>query len=181
MRRSDAGATSLARALLTGCKQRDASRVHVAPRRDVRHPAWRTVPAVACGRRAWHRTRHPATKAARQGRGQTFLQARAALAPSAMQTFSTIRACPIVKFFKRSKNSRFSSVPPSAVHEVARSPAQRDCRVSSSVHDPSSRTRATMRGCAERRGSILSIIARVSSMIRTALFARHARIRSPKY
>src|ERR1700709_579099 len=51
----------------------------MAPRRGVRHAAWRTAPAVACGRRAWRRTRHLATKAARQSRGQTFLQACAAL------------------------------------------------------------------------------------------------------
>lgn len=30
----------------------------------VRHPAWRTIPVVACGGRAWRRTRHPAAKAA---------------------------------------------------------------------------------------------------------------------
>ncbi|MGF6734714.1 hypothetical protein OKW50_006886 [Paraburkholderia youngii] len=29
----------------------------MAPRRDVRRAAWRTAPAVACGRRAWRRTR----------------------------------------------------------------------------------------------------------------------------
>src|SRR3984893_13140054 len=57
----------------------------MAPRRDVRHAAWRTAPAVACGRRAWRRTRHLATKAARQSRGQTFLQACAALEPRAAQ------------------------------------------------------------------------------------------------
>src|ERR1700688_1062578 len=57
----------------------------MAPRRDVRHAAWRTAPAVACGRRAWRRTRHLATKAARQSRGQTFLQACAALEPGTAQ------------------------------------------------------------------------------------------------
>src|SRR5216684_2555523 len=53
----------------------------MAPRRDVRHAAWRTAPAVACGRRAWRRTRHPDAKAARQSRGQTFFKACAALEP----------------------------------------------------------------------------------------------------
>src|SRR5258707_3658467 len=57
----------------------------MAPRRDVRHAAWRTAPAVACGRRAWRRTRHLATKAARQSRGQTFLQACAAVEPGTAQ------------------------------------------------------------------------------------------------
>src|SRR6202790_3619122 len=57
----------------------------MAPRQDVRHTAWRTAPAVACGRRAWRRTGHLATKAARQSRGQTFLQACAALEPRAAQ------------------------------------------------------------------------------------------------
>src|ERR1700726_679776 len=57
----------------------------MAPRRDVRHAAWRTAPAMACGRRAWRRTRHLATKAARQSRGQTFLQACAALEPGTAQ------------------------------------------------------------------------------------------------
>src|ERR1700692_1098042 len=57
----------------------------MAPRQDVRHAAWRTAPAVACGRRAWRRTRHLATKAARQSRGQTFLQACAALEPGTAQ------------------------------------------------------------------------------------------------
>src|SRR5579864_9463504 len=45
----------------------------------------RTVSAVACGRRAWCRTRHPATKAARQSRGPTLVQACAALQPRAAQ------------------------------------------------------------------------------------------------
>src|SRR5471030_1202112 len=45
----------------------------------------RTLPAVACGGRAWCRTRHPGTKAARQGRRQTLLQACAALESNAAQ------------------------------------------------------------------------------------------------
>jgi len=57
----------------------------MAPRRDVHHPAWRTLPAVACGGRAWRRTGHPGAKAARQGRRQTLLQACAAPEPGAAQ------------------------------------------------------------------------------------------------
>src|SRR6266702_5262593 len=57
----------------------------MAPRRDVRHAAWRTVSAMACGRRAWRRTRHLGAKAARQGRRQTLLQARAAFEPGTSQ------------------------------------------------------------------------------------------------